>query len=826
MTTDFETTINKLKPFLVDYLKEKGIDPTKQFVCLSPEHKDNNPSAGVVGLGTESPRVHCFGCGGTWDLFDLVQLLDDKPGTGIEWVVETLRPLAEKYGVEIESSELTEEQLYELDTYRAYKIAASLLHTSGLESPEHKPFRDAIKKREWDAVALSEYSIGTVSSFSDFREGLKKAGFTPKFLDEIDLGRKDLFSPENIIFTWKDEKGRPIGFTARHLNYEKEKAQAEKAGKKYNGTKYNNQRTTGLRCNIFQKGRRLYGIETAIKAPMPLYIFEGQADVMTARQHGMKNCVAVAGSNLSTEHIHLLKDLSIYDIVLVLDGDETGRKKLAEILETKLAGHRDMRVRVVCLPEDEDPDSFIRKKGLDAFKELAHWSAFEWRLHQYTEEDDPTTICKQMIPLIVNETSAVVRDTLCRTLASRTGAPLKAIIEDLNILLDEKARSRSRERQQVLDKAIYELQKAPADAEQILLAAKSDLQELGRRHNNDALSSENFLSQIGRQKEVEEKISSEDTGFELGPDLAPLREWLRADWSKDVFIALGGKSNVGKTGLLCKIAYSIAVYNEDVTVIYHSIDDTIEQIIPRLVCIAVGDRQLTINQVRQPNYWTPKVSNLEDRRTAGYKSVMKLAQEGKLVVKDLNHGGSITFAETLVQFYKDQYPNRRVVYILDNFHKLSGFNQKDERVRFKLLSKAMKDMATKLHIPVISSVEYTKLPPGVKPNKSNISESVAMEYDTNFIAHLYSEFTDLPDAYSIYHTDKDWTGASIPLPRIEMLVDKNKITDCKGYLYFDFWPASSDYRSVSQTQVRADALVAKHGSTGANSLEEEGWGKK
>lgn len=721
-TSDFEAAVAKLKPFLLDYLQEKGIDPHNLFRCPFPGHEDSHPSCGVVGINTNSPRVNCLACGRTGDLFDMVQLFENKPSVGLEWVEYTLKYLANKYGVEIQTKDLTEEQIYELDTYRAYRHASSLIKSINPEDEKYKTFWDGIKQRGWNTEILGKNGVGTVSSFVDFREALKDAGFIAKFLDEIDLSRKDIFNEENIIFTWKDEQGRPIGFTSRNLKFEQKKAEAEATGQKYNGSKYLNQKTTGLKCNIFQKGRRFYGIDEAIKATPPLYIFEGQADVITARHGGLNNCVAIAGTSLSLDHIYLLKDLGIYDVILCLDGDSAGRERLADILEKKFAGHRDMRVRVIELPEGEDPDSYIRNNGIGAFKGLALWSAFEWRLNRYEEEDDPTLICQQMIKFIVNEPSAVSREDLCSVLASRTGISLRSILEDLHAILDEKARERSRERQEVIDKAIYELQKSPIDAEQVFISAKTNLQELNKKHNSESLSEEDFLCAIDKQKEYEENKENTDTGFDLGPDLQPLREWLRGEWSKDVLIIFGGKPNSGKSGLMSKIGYSIATNNKDVCVLHHTIDDTREQTLPRYVCISNGDRKLTINQVRLVNYWKDKVDKLEKRREAGYKKVRKLASAGKLVIKDTNHGCSIAFIESFIQYYKDKYPKRRIVYILDNFHKLTDFPGKDERVRFKQLSQAVKGLATRLHVPILATVEYTKLAPGIKPTKTNIAE--------------------------------------------------------------------------------------------------------
>jgi DNA primase catalytic core len=814
MIQNFETAIDQIKPHLPAYLEEQGVDVSTNFTCPFPDHRDSNPSAHVVGKNSDTPRVYCLGCGRHADIFDLVQMMEDKPTTGVEWVQDTLRYLAEKYEVELQLADLTEEEMYELDTHRAYRAAARLLKTEDLDPVRHADFIAHMKKRGWHPRAIAQFNVGTVTSYSEFRKALKTEGFPGPFLDEIDLGREDIFNPKNLIFTWIDHNGRPIGFTSRNLQYEEEKAEAEKKGVKYSRPKYNNQRTTGLKCNIFQKGRRLYGIDEAVQAvkkSRPIYIFEGQADVITARTHGLPNCVALAGSSLHDHHVHLLKQIGAYDLILCLDGDETGKKKLAEILQEKLAGHRDLRVRVIELPEGEDPDSYIRSHGRKGFNALAMWSAFEWQLNRFEETDDQEQICRQMIPFLLNESSPILREQMGIILSRRTGISLKAIIAEVDQLLDQRAHQASRERQSILEKTIYELRNNPSEAEMSLQQAQDGLRGISQRNSKELLSSEDFVHQINEQKRTEEEVKDLVFGYELGEDLKELQEVLRGEWSKDVFMCFAGKANSGKTSLMAKMAYEIATNNEDVCVIYHTIDDTGAQLIPRFVTIGEGSRSLSINMVRQPLYWQNLgVDGVIERRDLGYIRLRKLAQEGRLIMKDINHGCDLPFAENLILYYKERYPDRRIVYILDNIHKLRDFDyQKDERVRFKAISEACKGIATRNHITFMGSVEYTKLAAGIRPGDNNIAETVQLQYDANFIAHVYNEMGDSPDSFTVCHRGKDWQNREIWLPRVELIIGKNKITEVKGSVFLDFWPASSDYRTVSRDLVVREAREMK-----------------
>lgn len=801
---DFDSVIEQLKPHLSEYLEEQGIDTSQNFLCPFPDHNDTIPSCNLVGEGV---RFWCHGCNRGGDILDTVHLFEDRPRVGLEWVQETLKYLADKYDVEFNTTGITKEQTFKLDYYRAYKAASKLLRSVGQE--KNTAFQDELKARGWTAEALSKQDIGVVSSYADFRKALRKQGFSAQLLDSIGLDKKDLFCSDSLIYTWKDEKGRPVGFAARDLLYEKKTEDAKKKGNKYRGSKYTNTRTTEI--NIFQKGKSLYGLNGAIEHGPIIYVFEGQADVITARCAGLHNCVAIGGNTLREDHIQLLKSTGIYDVVLCFDGDDSGRKKLEQALEEQFAGNKDIRVRIVELPDGEDPDSYIRTHGLQSFQELAHWSSFEWKLNKYEEEEDEIDICKAMIPYIVNEPSPVVQEQMVKTLASRTGVSIKAITQELNLLLDKKAFRRNQERQDLLDKAMYELRQNPDDAETILLKAQGKLMELVKYHDTDKLSTEDFIRAIDQQKVDEEKLSLVDVGFKLGRDLKELEDIFRGDWSEGVFICIGGKANVGKTGFLCKFSHSIAANNEDVVVIYLTIDDTSEQLVPRFVTISEGSTRLSINMVRQPNYWskTVGIQDITDRREIGYARLRELAQQGRLVIKDVKHGSSLPFIENLICYYKDQYPERRIVFVLDNFHKLRDFEGKDERVRFKQMSEAVKNITLRHHCCFIASVEYTKLAPGIKPTNYNVAESGQIEYDASAIIHLYNDVADNPHSFTVCHEDINWESRKCYLPRVELMVGKNKISEVKKSFFLDFWPASSDFRSIDQKIVLKQAKEMK-----------------
>ena len=117
----------------------------------------------------------------------------------------------------------------------------------------------------------------------------------------------------------------------------------------------------------------------------------------------------------------------------------------------------------------------------------------------------------------------------------------------------------------------------------------------------------------------------------------------------------------------------------------------------------------------------------------------------------------------------------------------------------------MKNTATKYHIPIISTVEYTKLPQGTIPDNNNIAETRAIIYDASFIGHLYSDLSWRgEDSAILVHERNDML-----YPRIRFGIGKNKITEFKGRLFFDFYPANGILKWVSKETAEADMIERK-----------------
>ncbi len=799
MIKNFNQIVTEIQAHLVDYLEEQGIDTKKNFSCVNPKHEDSNPSCSIL---PGSNRIYCHGCSARYDIFDILNIKEKKPLTGALFITDTLQYLANKYNIIIEMDAMTEEKINELAVYRAYKTVADYIST---QTKVSKLALAEVKRRKWSSKTLLETYTGYVPSYKDYLFYLTSSGYTEEDLKDYDLDRGDIFNENNIIFTICDDKGNPVGFAARNLKYNKADPNTN--------SKYINQRTSNTKYNIYQKGKRLYGFNLAKDEPDPIYIFEGQGDVLTARENGLHNSCAIGSTALTTDHVLLLKEHNKYHIVLCLDSDEAGQSKTEKLLDTRFAGHKDIRVSIVLIPNGLDPDDFIRESGIEEFRKLAVWSAFEWRLNRFPDKSDPNEITKAMIPFIITEPSYITQEDMCKQLSLSTGYSLQAIQSEVSRLQNAHEERKATERRTVVEKALRDAMENPDNAEMALTTARTRLFELSKKYNEDEMSEETCLKELLQQQSIQESKTDKFSGFVLGNDMYNLQQALAGEWDKDVLMVFGGKANAGKTALCAKLSYSIASHEEnDAIVVYHTIDDTAEQLIPRLVTIAEGTKQLTINHVKDPNYWS-KIEGTEllHKRKLGYTLVENLVKNGRLIIKDANHGTTLAYVETLINYYQERYPNRRLVYILDNFHKLTDNlgNGGDERIRFKTLSKAIKGLATTYHIPIICTCEYTKLPMGTKPGNNNISETVSIEYDTNFIAHVYNDLHEFGPNATMYHTVLSKEGEIQRMPRMEVIIGKNKITSFKNSIYYDFFPASSDFIGIDEAVIAEQIEEAK-----------------
>ena len=320
---------------------------------LCPFHGEKTPSF------TVSPSkgfYHCFGCSAHGSAIGFLMNYDN-----LEYV-EAVEALAEMMGLEVprESTSAPErkddnEELYALlreadQIYRAAlrtsDKAIAYLKKRGIDGPTAGRFGIGYAPDAWDTVVKQ---LGT----SDARiEKLMQAGLVLS----NDTGRRYDRFRDRIMFPIRSARGQVIGFGGRVLG----------SGE----PKYLNSPETP----VFRKGHELYGLYEARQnpgRPKQIIVVEGYLDVASLVQFGIEYAVATLGTAMTAENLRRLSRLTDR-IVFCFDGDAAGRAAASRAMETALPfGGGTVDIRFLLLPEKDDPDTFVRSQGADAFRALA-----------------------------------------------------------------------------------------------------------------------------------------------------------------------------------------------------------------------------------------------------------------------------------------------------------------------------------------------------------------------------------------------------------------------------------------------------------------------
>lgn len=782
---DYEEIRSKLLPHLVDYLREKGIDPTGAFRCINPNHEDRNPSMGLVPASNDT-YTHCFSCGASHSVIDAYAILEGTPIEGPGWLMSTFLPLCRKYGIQVDLSELSEEDKEKYAVFNAYAQAAKILRSA---EPSAKVY-DEIMNRGWNLMSVREiFGLGSID-FNSFTSQMYALGYSKEFLVSTDLYNEKIFNENNLIIPIKDENGMYCGFVARNLNFKK-------------GSRSPKFINTSNKCPVYSKGDILFNFNRAKSFIPPLYIVESYMDTITMVQKGVENVVGIGSTALTDEHIELIRKHEINNIILALDFDKAGVDSTSKYVE-QLSGRPGLSLSILTLPEgfhdDEviDPEDYIKKYGIDSFKTLPAIGAFEWRLLNQDYKAQPYDLAIKTIPIIANESNTIEREKQCRILSKHTGIDLSIIKDELDRICKIESSRKASLRDDLIRKVMKDLQKYPAAAHNILSAGVSKLEDIDLITSASLYSKDEYVTFLETKKLTDESTTNiqASSGFKRF-DIKTSSQWA----APGTLIAIGGRSNSGKTAFLINLAYNIATMNDNAVVLFHSIDDSRFIMVPKFIAL---DSKVKINHIITPEFSKQYYSHIDlmKVRDESYRRMMRLAQEDRLIVKDAEIGASLESVETWVKKYRKEYPDKQIIYFLDNFHLLSDMaNITEERVRNKERSKLIKKIVTKYGITMFMTVEYTKVPPGHRPHNFDILETGQIEYDCNAIYHVYNPYSDVGQSGCDMskHTWQEYDELIHELthkPMVELITGKSKLSAYKGSYTFKFAPDTCSFKEL------------------------------
>lgn len=348
------------------------------FKGLCPWHDDSRPS---LQVNPQRQTFRCYVCNIGGDIFSFVMKYENVT------FPEALRMLAERAGIKLSTRDGPAgsggDEKHTL--YQAMAWAEQQFHECLLKSDVAAAARQYLESRRVSGDSIRRFRLGFAPDSWDWLlRQAQETRFTPPVLEKIGLvsrrqsgtGYYDRFRGR-VLFSIRDVQGRPVGVGGRILPGLGDQQAA----------KYINSPETPL----FSKSSLLYGLDLAkdaVTKSQTALVMEGYTDCLMAQQFGIQNAVAVLGTALGERHIRLLRRFA-ERIVLVLDGDEAGRRRTDQILDLFVAEQVDLRI--LTLPDELDPADFLERRGADEFNRLLAGAvdALEHKFRQATAGLDP-----------------------------------------------------------------------------------------------------------------------------------------------------------------------------------------------------------------------------------------------------------------------------------------------------------------------------------------------------------------------------------------------------------------------------------------------------
>lgn len=484
-------------------LKKRGVN----YLGNCPFHNEKTPSFTV----SPSKQIYkCFGCG--------------KGGGSVNFVmdhehlsyIEALKFLARKFHIEVIEKEEAPEEVEQKNRRESMMIVSEyaqkyfsgyLMNENdgriiGLGYFRERGFRDDI---------ITKFQLGYCPDKKDlFTKAAQKEGYKMEFLEETGLTIKrddwvrDRFAGR-VIFPFHNLAGRVIAFGGRILVTD------PKAAKYLNSPE----------SEIYHKSKVLYGIyfaKNAITRSDKCFLVEGYTDVLSMHQAGIENVVASSGTSLTTDQIRLIKRFT-NNISIIYDGDQAGVK--ASLRGIDMVLEEGINVKVVPLPEGEDPDSFARSMSSSELMQYisdneTDFIRFKTQLLLKETEKDPVAKARLINDIV--KSIAVIPDNITRTVYIKECSKMLEVDEDILYTEVRKTKFKITEDQIVREKreAIREVAAVkqreidhPLVANPCEIEEKALLRILLRYFNFDLFNVEDEETKEERKIKVGEYILSE-----------------------------------------------------------------------------------------------------------------------------------------------------------------------------------------------------------------------------------------------------------------------------------------------------------------------------
>lgn len=415
----------------------------KNFMGRCPFHEERTPSFSV---SQEKGVYHCFGCGKSGNVFTFLMEMENIS------FFESAKELAEKANIrlEFENEPYDEDRnkieiLYEINRSAAKIFHQHLKERSGAYATEY------LNKRELSEEMIIKFGIGySLREKDSLFRNLKEQFSIDDLMNSglfIDLGRdeiRDRFRGR-LMFPIISEAGKVIAFGGRRI-YEESTDEA----------KYINSPET----KVYNKSRTLYGLnfsKNAIKQKGYAILVEGYLDLISLFQYGIENVVASSGTSLTNLHTKILSRYTS-EVVILFDSDLAGQNASRRAIELILEAGQ--LATVIELPQGDDPDTYIRKYGLEKFNQLlaGRKNIIEYIGNRYNTEgklgtpEGNTEFVREIIGLIAKIKDEIKRDFYIKDISQRFSIYESIIRKELENHMRTKSKGMAREYTNVPDK--------------------------------------------------------------------------------------------------------------------------------------------------------------------------------------------------------------------------------------------------------------------------------------------------------------------------------------------------------------------------------------
>ena len=739
---NLEVVIPQLKSFLRKYLEEHGtVWRGGLFTCPNHEEHSNGdqtPSCGFVPE-TDETICHCFACQKTMDIFNAYNLLEHKPihGQGFN---EAVIELATKYGVVCELKELTPE---EQKVVNVRDFLTNLLDTAHRNLLDNKPEMcwNYLKDRGWDGC-VEPFGLGFLPDTIKCRESLSRAFEEMPYLKDFIV-----FEPfsivDRLIFPVKDPYGHLLGFSDRSVSQDDYRPRYQHHFMKH-----------------LEKGEVLYNLPALHQE---VFMVEGMSSVLTLFKHGIKNVVAIMGTDFSENKYKNLVKSGVKKVVVCPDCDEPGISSMEKTIKF-FEHHPDIipYVKILPIPENKEyknVDDYVNLYGIEKFKEVPSMSVFRYQLDNFldtTDEIKQEEYKHSMFEILSHAKDTIIANKMIDMLCKDMNLPKKIIIEEMKK---------------------YNLRKSGAN--------KIDVAALIVEENALLDNIETFEERSLRSQ----RLLGMSTGFPVLDS--------KIDGMQSGLVLVSGKWNTGKSAYLTTLALNF-LENPTNYVVYFSIDDgVINTTIPRFVA---NLSRVQINSVKNPVYKIEKNETMDTqmkeimkgRRNSGIEKLKSYS--GRLGIKDCMDASDVNSIEKMIETYRVIAGDRNMFVFVDFLNLVNPLKVMETTAQESMLASFFKRMSTKFNCPVICTVETTK---GAVTDESEgmIKGSSRLQFASDLTLLLWSDYGVDPKSKMYFH---DENGKPNPVVRVKL--SKNKMDGWKDSIYYKFYNFESRVEEFTESE--------------------------